>query len=215
MPRHRQPEEFFEVFRQVQKTKGAEPSPDAEEAPKDIPMPPQPPLTDKPTGRGTGFFAGPPVTLSRMAIFLGGCGVLLVVLIAFLGGRHSGWRESAPAAEETVDGEAAAVEEAEKKALESGAEFVKRKVFTMITLGTRPEHKEKLEREARFLNNKPQFRDLGLTAYVYRDSKKRYRLCARGLAAMSAEEREAVVKQVPSLKGTSGTDYRQAGYYAP
>ena len=110
----------------------------------------------------------------------------------------------------------AAYATAEYRPPTSPVELLGRKVFTLVTLGRQAKDRDVLEREARYLNAYQQFRQFGLQAFVYRDARGRYRLCARGFAAKGQAERERCREAVRRLRDSRGQrSYGEADFYEP
>ncbi len=203
MPRGRGPEEFFEVFREVQEGRKAR-----DERPEGPPPRPSP--------RGAEPRDG---ALSLTYPALAGSAVVVVLLVAagYLLGRQHGWRAALRSARRsqrpaTPAGVAARPqgEPATPEMMEDGT------IFTLLTLGRERKDRESVEAEAQYLNSYGPFLALGLRAYAWRDSSGKYRLCARGFRAMAPADRQRVRDQVRRLAARSGRrEYRDADFLAP
>ncbi len=221
MPRGRSPEEFFEVFREVQTSKkkqDAEPEERAQperDARRDEAASPRPAR-----GPGRSVLAGPPLTVSRTTVAVGAAALALVLLATYLIGRQQGWRAYVAARRE-----AAAKQEAEPTQKAKGApaapsravpEFVDGKLFTLLLSGKRPEHRKSVEQEVAYLNGYAPFKALVIRAYAYTDRSGSHRVCATGLGALTQAEREHVKQSVRRLKSRRGQrEYSGADFYSP
>jgi hypothetical protein len=209
--RDRGPEEFFEVFREVQaskKRRDDEPAADAEE-----PRPAPEPEAFEP--------AGPPPTLAVSYPVAAACvvGALLLIVAAYLLGKQAGWRaydEAMKRPGRRAGTQAAADTRLSPGVISAEPELVDGKVFTLITYGSSRSNEELAEAEVEYLNAYEPFRALGVQAYTYRDRNGKYRLCARGLAGRRATDREDVKAKIRKLRSRrSKLDYSDAEFYAP
>ncbi len=221
MPRGRSPEEFFEVFREVQtnkKKQDAEPQERAQperDARRDEAASPRPAR-----GPERSLLAGPPLSVSRTTAAVGAAALALVLLAAYLIGRQQGWRAYVAARRQ-----AAAKQEAEPTPKAKGApaapsrvvpEFVDGKLFTLLLSGKRPEHRKSVEQEVAYLNGYAPFKALVIRAYAYTDRSGSHRVCATGLGALTQAEREHVKQNVRRLKSRRGQrEYSGADFYPP
>lgn len=207
MSRGRGPEEFFEVFREVQQgRKTHEEKPARAETPQ-----PEPPTG--PSGTPSGVFALSYPALAGVAV-----AVVLLVAAGYLLGRQHGWRAALRAAPRSPRAAPSSAERAAAQQPQWGEpEFMEDgTVFTLLTLGRESKDRESVEAEALYLDSYGPFRALGVRAYLWRDRSGKYRLCARGLKAMSAAERGRVRDQIRRLTARSGRrEYRDADFLAP
>ena len=224
MSRGRRPEEFFEVFREVQETKKRQEETAEHEAEPGLPEPPtreepamkladREPFVDR-----LGAFFARTVTVSYTVIATFFIASFLLILAAYMLGKQAGWssheaavggRPRAPIVE--PKGEAAS-----DAPVASGPELVDGKVFTLLTGDRTATSRQSVEKEVEYLNRSSSFTRLGFEAYVYRDQAGRYRLAARGLAGMDASRRKAAIEAVARLKSSRGrNEYSGAALYAP
>ena len=223
MPRGRRPEEFFEVFREVQANKkGAndEPGEDARPGPSaEADIQAAEPVVEAP--RRPGLFAGPPVALSRRNLAYAAGLALVVVVAAYLIGWQRGWAAYERAARRRR--QPAAAKPTTKPSTPAAAlvddgtpELVDGKVFTLLVSGKTAAWRRSVDEEAEYLNGYAPFKNLRVRAYSYRDKDGRFRVCARGLAAMDPATRDRVTKAVRRLKSRRGKlEYSHADFYAP
>ncbi len=207
MPRGRGPEEFFEVFREVQQNRKAreQKAPRAEDQ-----KAPEPAARSPETAASAVALTYPAIAGSVVA-------VVLLAVAAYLLGRQHGWRAALDAARRgrkatpsTASQSAPRLVAAEPEFMEDGT------VFTLLTLGRGAKDRESVEAEAKHLNSYGPFQALGLRAYVWRDRSGKYRLCARGFKALSPQDRQRVRDQVRRLRARSGRrEYRDADFLAP
>lgn len=221
MPRGRSPEEFFEVFREVQTNKKKqdgepeEPAQPERDARRDEAASPRPARDP-----GRSVLAGPPLTVSRTTVAVGAAALALVLLATYLIGRQQGWRAYIAARRQ-----AAAKQEAEPTQKAKGApaapsrtepEFVDGKLFTLLVSGKRAEHRKSVEQEVAYLNDYAPFKALVIRAYAYTDRSGSHRVCATGLGALTQAEREHVKQSVRRLKSRRGQrEYSGADFYPP
>jgi hypothetical protein len=221
--RGRSPEEFFEVFREVQETKKRQgDTTDAEDAPaKPEPARPDTPvmnLADREplVDRLSDFFART-VTISYTIVATSAVAVILLLMAAYMLGKQSGWSSHAAAVKSAVQEPG----EAEKEAIiptlpPSTSDFVDGRILTLATLGTQESHRKNIQDEADNLNRDPSFTSLGLTAFAYKDRAGRYRLAARGLDRYEPARREQVIQQVRRIKSKRGKlEYATADLMVP
>ncbi len=221
----RGPEEFFEVFRSVQsnRKKRDEKAPSAG-TPTDEPETEAAPPAAEPEPR---LAPSPRVwerelTVSVPVAALVVLGALLVVAAAYMLGRQHGWQSHAgtQAQRSSTAGQGSAPTTALRAAsiLASEPEYnAEGKVFTLVTYGTGTKDRDRAEQEAKYLNSYSLFsRTLKVQAYVWRDTKSKYRLCGRGLSALSPANADNVVKEIKKLKSSHGRpDYATANFEAP
>lgn len=226
MTRERGPEEFFEVFREVQSTRkkrqeaaqAAEELAQGDEAVEPAAAVPGPEAAAEPTGVG----AGPLARSIEVSVPVAGAvvaGALLLVAAAYMLGKQRGWHAHARAVER------AAATPRDRPGTQAGPgpaavstkpELVKGKVFTLVTYRRSPQHRELAQLEADYLNEHPRFQALSLQAYVYQDRNGVYRLCVRGLLAKGEAERAAAEDTVRKLRSRQNQlAYEHADYYAP
>jgi len=213
VPNGRSPEEFFEVFREVQASKRKR-----EEKPAAPPETPAPPAEEAPARSLLSRFRWPAegaLTVSYPVVGAAAVVLLLVAVGGYLLGRQQGWHahaawlahKAAPKAAPATSTGAVASEE---------PEYVEGKVFTLLVSGNDARARASSEQEAKYLNNYAPFKALQVQAYVWRDKSGSYRVCARGLGAMGAASRENVKTQVRKLRSRFGKhEYQQADFYAP
>lgn len=218
MARGRSPEEFFEVFREVQTRKKQEPEAEEnEESPAHRQQeakaePESPPEAEE----SRSLLTGSPVTLSRTAVAIGAAALLLVLLATYLIAWQRGWRAHAAARRK-----AAAKPPSERAAgpppkAARGPELVDGKVFTLLVSGSSSENLESVKEEVAYLNGYAPFRVLGLEAYAYTDRKGRHRVCARGFRAMDSQRRKDVKREVRHLRSRRNKlEYKDADFYSP
>ena len=225
MTEGRGPEEFFEVFRSVQSGRKKRDEKPASGGP----------ATDEPETEAVAPTAGaeprpspsPRVWERELAVsfpvaVLVVLSALLVALAAYLLGRQQGWQNHAAA--QAAKGSVAAHGNAPTSAAPAATLLsgepecnAEGKVFTIVMYGPTAKNRERAEQEAKYLNGYPLFtRTLKVQAYVWSDKQKRYRLCVRGLNALSADERENVKKEIRKLKSSTGkADYHLADFQTP
>lgn len=200
------PEEFFEVFREVQESKkkheeGAAAPGEGEESLHVVPAAPSEPAV---------------LGVSRPVAVAVVVGALLLVVAAYLLGKQHGWQAHAAARKAASRQPHEPATPAPVGPGTDEPELVDGKLFTLLLSGTRAKDSTSVEEEARYLNSYEPFRALGVQAYVWRDRQGRYRLCARGLKGMSAPKREDVRSQIRKLKSRFGKpEYKGADFYAP
>ena len=204
MPHARGPEEFFEVFREVQQSRKAR---DEKPAAPDS-------ASGKPSGRlGEALTGG--LTLTYPAIAGSVVVVVLLVVAGYLVGRQRGWRAALSRARQPATATPTTRTLREKEVV--APEFMEDgTVFTLLTLGREAKDRQSVEEEAKHLNSYGPFVALGLTAYAWRDHSGKFRLCARGMKGLSAQDRQRVRDQVRKLAARSGKrEYRDADFLAP
>jgi len=200
------PEEFFEVFREVQK--GRKKPEHTREG--------HTPAPSEPADTGGEEASAGEVRLSYPAA---GGAVLIAVLLVVLGylvGRQDGWRayeafviKQATTQAAKPDGAKAA---AQKRSVK-GPEIVNGLVFTLLTLGKGQADKASAEKEAEYLNSYAPFRALQVRAYVWRDGAGRYRVCAAGLKDMDEATRKQVRDGIRNLVSRHGRrEYRDCDF---
>ncbi len=204
VPRARGPEEFFEVFREVQQSRKAR---------DEKPTAPRTPSAEP--SRRLGDALSGELTLTYPAIAGSVVVVALLVVAGYLVGRQHGWRAALAQARQASTATTAAKTRTEKKV--AAPEFMDDgTIFTLLTLGREAKDRQSVEAEARHLNSYGPFVALGLTAYAWRDHSGKYRLCARGMKGLSPQERQRVRDQVRRLAARSGKrEYRDADFLAP
>ena len=209
MTRDRGPEEFFEVFREVQAGKKR-----AQEGPAPERAPAEASGAEPAEPRGGGAPQTFEVTYPVAAAFV--VGAVLLIVAAYLLGKQQGWRAHAAALSRPAARQGprpATGGPGSPAALDAGPELVDGRVFTLIMYG-RSQRLAQLE--ADYLNREARFQALRVQAYVYRDRSGAYRLCVRGLARRTPAEREAVKAELRRLKSSAKKlDYRDADFQAP
>ncbi len=222
MARGRSPEEFFEVFREVQTRKKRDSETEQSDAVEERPDPREQ-VPDARAGareeseERPSLLAGPPVTVRRTAVAIGAAALLLVLLATYLIAWQRGWRAHADARRKAAAKPPAeqAQRQPARKAV-SGPELVDGKVFTLLVSGSRPENLESVKQEVAYLNGYAPFRVLGLEAYAYTDSRGRHRVCARGFRGMSPERREDAKREVRHLRSRHNKlEYKDANFFPP
>lgn len=216
MSHARGPEEFFEVFREVQSTRKKRddkpPGPGAAEAkPGERTAAPN---ADQP---GPAFWEGE-LTLRYPVAALIGVAIVLLAVAAYLAGRQHGWaRHSASQAPKAEPGQTARPGTAASAAVTSDEpELVDGKVFTLLISGAKAKDLESVKAEAEYLNRYGAFKALPVQAYVWRDREGRYRLCARGFLDLAPALREDVRREIRTLKSRFGKhEYNKADFFAP
>jgi hypothetical protein len=220
--RGRSPEEFFEVFREVQETKKRQgEAADAEDAPAK----PEPARPDKPVmnladreplmDRLSDFFART-LTVSYTIVATCIVAVILLLMVAYMLGKQSGWSSHAAAVKAAQEPAEPGKMSAAPTLPPSTSDFVDGKILTLATLGTQDSHRENIQNDADYLNQDPTFNTLGLTAFAYRDRAGRYRLAARGLDRYEPARREQVIQQVRRIKSKRGKlEYATADLMVP
>jgi len=208
VPRSRGPEEFFEVFREMQQSKKkGEEKPDSQEP--ELQLKPRQPAPSP---------EGPLLSISRTTAVAAVVAVVLLVVAAFLLGKQYGWRSHAAqvARKKTGAPRPAPTTRTPAGRVSEGPELVGGKIFTLLVSEKEAQHRKSAEEEAKYLNSYAPFGALEVEAYVWRDKRGRYRLCARGLAKMRPAEREQVKKQIRRLKSRFGKrEYKDADFYPP
>ncbi|MBL7223230.1 MAG: hypothetical protein ISS72_05205 [Candidatus Brocadiae bacterium] len=209
MPGGRSPEEFFEVFREVQNKARADEA-ESQEA-LDSSGAADEAATPEPS-----WFGGAPVVLSRSALLIGSSVVLLALLCAYMVAWQRGWRAREALLHKPAAQKGAKATPAKAPPPPGEPELVDGKVFTLLSSGKRPELLASVKQEVEYLNGYAPFRALGLRAYAYTDRQGRHRVCANGFAAMSREQRDAAKKAVRGLKSRRGSrEYSSAEFYSP
>lgn len=211
MPRGGGPEEFFEVFREVQaaRKEGQAAKKDHGDSPA-LPQSPPAVLQDVDEAPGGAF------TISYLAAGAVVVIVALIAVLAFLLGRNYGWdaceaalrrqpeqAASPKASTGIVPGFAAQAEE-----------LIDGRAFVMLTGEKTPAARGSAEKEAEHLNRHPLFLKYGLVAYVWRDALERYRVGVRGFARMDEATRIRVRDEIRRLPSRDGKPlYADAGFY--
>jgi hypothetical protein len=220
--RGRSPEEFFEVFREVQTRKKRDSETEQGDEVEERPAPREQ-ETDARTGtrekseERPSLLAGPPVTLSRTVVAIGAAALLLVLLATYLIAWQRGWQAHADARRKAAAKPPAgkAQRQPARKAA-SGPELVDGKVFTLLVSGSDSENLASVKQEVAYLNGYAPFRVLGLEAYAYTDSKGRHRVCARGFRGMSPERRQDAKHEVRRLRSRHNKlEYKDADFFPP
>ena len=210
MTRDRGPEEFFEVFRDVQSGKKKRQEGATQPAEQ------QPPAGPEPEAPAAG---GPPQTLEVSYAVAAALvvGALLLVAGAYMLGKQQGWRAHAAAAGRVADRpqDKPATRESPTP-VSTEPELVDGKILTLVTSGKTRQHLQWVQIEADYLNGYEPFRALRVQAYTYRDRSGAYRLCVRGMAAKTQAEREAAKAEIRKLKSrTKKREYKDADFFAP
>ncbi len=203
MARSGGPEEFFEVFREVQQGKKA-PEGGTPRTPPAAPVEPGGP---------------PPGTLSLSYLAAGGALVIvaLLVVLGYLLGRMHGWAAYEAAtkrqAEKPPSEKASTAAPAPQTRVSTAPEVVDGMVFTLLTLGKATADRESAEKEAEYLNKYAPFKALGVEAHVWRDGAGRYRLCAKGFKDLDEAARKKVRDQIRNLVSRHGKrEYRDSDF---
>jgi hypothetical protein len=222
--RDRGPEEFFEVFREVQSTKkkrqeaaqAAEEPVQREETVQPAPPAPEPEAAAEPAGPG---LLARTIEVSVPVAGAVVVGALLLVAAAYMLGKQRGWRAHAAAVERGAakpTGRPAGARGSGPAIVSDEPELVNDKVFTLVSYRGSDQHRRLAQLEADYLNEHPRFRALGLRAYVYRDRDDHYRLSVRGLLAKSEAERAAAKATIRKLRSRQNElAYKDADFYAP
>ena len=211
--RDRGPEEFFEVFREVQSGRKGRPESDAQ---PDGEAEPTAPSETQPAG-SPAWTLPETVEVSFVVAAAFVAGALLLIVGSYMLGRQQGWRAHAAAVAPPGPQEGPAPGTGTPATPASDApELVDGKVFTLVTYGKARQHRQWAQMEADYLNALPRFQALSVQAYPYRDRSGTHRLCVRGLAAKSAAERGTVKARIRALKSRAGKpEYSDADFYAP
>jgi len=198
------PEEFFEVFREVQESKKRDQQGD--DAPVEHPKTAAP----KPSAAPAVLRVSYPVAAAVVV------GVVLLVAAAYLLGKQQGWQAHAAARKRAASRPRPGPSTQGAPAAPAAPELVDGKVFTLVTYGRARPLGQRARAEADFLNGSRPFQALGVQAYAYRDRTSTWRLCARGLAAMTPAARETVKARIRKLTSSAGTlDFKDADFFAP
>jgi len=211
--RDRGPEEFFEVFREVQAGRKGRPESDAQ--PDGQAEPAAPSETQPPARPAWTLPEAVQVSFVVAAAFV--VGAVLLTVGAYMLGRQQGWRAHRAAVGQPGPQEPAAPGTGTPATPASDApELVDGKVFTLVTYGKARQHRQWAQMEADYLNALPRFQALSVQAHPYLDRNGTHRLCVWGLAAKSAAARETVKARIRALKSRAGKpEYKDADFYAP
>ena len=222
MPRRSGPEEFFEVFREMQEGKKSR-EPGGTERPKA----PEPSAPEHPAvlSDATEEAPAPPteaglqgtVTVGYFTVGAAFVIVALLCLATYLLGRHHGWEAHGAALERArrEAGASPATHSATTPGV-TGPEIVDGTIFTLLTLGRGEQDAESVATEVEYLNSYGPFLALQIEAYSWRDRSGKYRVCARGLRSMDEATRNRVRDQVRRLTSRHGKrEYRDSDFLAP
>jgi len=163
------------------------------------------------------FFART-VTVSYTIVATSVVAVILLLMAFYMLGKQSGWASYAATVKSGSQEQGGEQKPGDSvpKAAATGPELVDGKIFTLLTGDRTAVSRESVEKEVEHLNALSSFTRLGLEAYVYEDEAGRYRLAARGLAALDASRRGDVIETVSRMKSSRGrSEYTGAALYAP
>ncbi|MFW6162876.1 MAG: hypothetical protein ACODAJ_08885 [Planctomycetota bacterium] len=230
MTRDPGPEEFFEVFREVQSTKKKrqeaaqaadqplEPPAEDDDTVEQAPPPPEPEAPRGPPSAGAALLTRT-VEVSVPVAAAVVVGALLLAAATYMLGKQQGWRAHVEAVNQAAvrpTGQPGSAGGSGRAVVSDEPELINDRVFTLVTYRGSAQHRKLAQLEADYLNEHPRFRALGLRAYVYRDRGDRYRLCVRGLRAKSEAERAAARATIRKLRSRQNElAYKDADFYAP
>lgn len=209
MARDRGPEEFFEVFREVQASKKRAEEGDAAQPVIAAPDAGQP---KTPARERRALPESLDISYPVAAAFV--VGALLLVVAAYLLGKQHGYALAKPAGPPPVVDPKGGT--SGPSAVTAGPEVVDGKIFRLLFSGTGDRDRASVEKEVEYLNSYEEFRALGVTAFLWRDKSRHYWLCVRGLADLSAAERDRVRGRIRALRSSRGQrEYAEADFFRP
>lgn len=209
MARDRGPEEFFEVFREVQASKKQA---EDEETAHAGALAAQAAEPEAPVRQRRALPDALEVSYPVAAAFV--VGALLLIVAAYLLGKQRGYALAAAPARPVVAGPT--TQTPGHVPAGSGPEIVDGKIFRLLYSGAAARDRDSVETEVEYLNSYEDFRALGVRAYPWRDATRHYWLCARGFADKPAAERDRIKSRIRALRSSRGRkEYDGADFFKP